>query len=196
MLSSSQQRIAHGLTTLSSGDHQAANGLLEVVYEELRAQAAGFLRRQRLGHTLQPTALVHEAFLKVRMSYGEAIQDQAHFAALCAVTMRSILTDHARRRGSAKRGGEARRITLADVHESPGSPGFDRALDLLDLEAALSELTEKSERQALIVQYRFFGGMTVEEVAHVLEISRTTVEADWRMARAWLNARLGDSEDT
>lgn len=195
MRAPSRDDVTRSLTALTGGDALAADQLLAQVYEELRTLAASYLRQKPQGHTLQPTALVHEAYLKVR-GKGASIRDRSHFAALCAVAMRTILTDHARRRGAEKRGGKARRVTLSDVSAQPEGRGRGRELDVLALDEALTDLSARSERQARVVEYRFFSGMTVDEVADLLELSRTTVEEDWRMARAWLTVRLRERQET
>ena len=158
---------------------------MELVYAELRDLAGRYFQGQRANHTLQPTALVHEAFARVATKTGAHLESRAHFTALCAIAMRNILADHARRRHAAKRGGGQQRTTLAGVGTPAGSE-----VDALDLDAALTELEQRSERQARIIEYRFFSGMSVPDVALVLGVSRSTVESDWRMARAWLTVRL------
>lgn len=171
---------------LAGGDESAAARLMDTVYDELRALAGGYFRQQPGAHTLQPTALVHEAFVRVSERTGAHFESRAHFAALCAVAMRSILTDHARRRGRRKRGGDWNRVALSDV----ATPAGAGAIDALDLDQALTELEGRSARQARVVEYRFFSGLSVDEIAEVLDLSRSTVEEDWRMARAWLMVRL------
>lgn len=166
-------------------DRAYAERLFGMVYAELRRVAAGYLKRERANHTLQPTALVHEAYLKLANQHSAEWKDSAHFAAVAAECMRRILVDHARRKNSLKRGsGQVLQLTLSDA------PGDGPAVDLIELEDALNELATLSERQARIVELRFFGGLTVEEIARVLEVSYATVKADWRVARAWLGSRL------
>lgn len=159
---------------------------MDMVYAELRALAATYFRDQQHANTLQPTALVHETFLKISERTGSQFNDRAHFFAICAVAMRSILADHARRRRAAKRGGDWDRVPLTGI----SSPSGTTEVEALALDEALTELADRSERQARIVEYRFFSGMTVDDIARVLSVSRSTVEADWRMARAWLTVRL------
>lgn len=178
------------LTVLTGGTGASAAALLERVYDELRALAGGYLRRQAQGHTLQPTALVHEAYLRVADRSGSSFEGRAHFSALCAVAMRCILSDHARRRQAAKRGGVHERVGLTDLDV----PGNRPPVDALALDEALTELARRDERQARVVEYRYFGGLTVLEVAEVLGVSRSTVEDDWRMARAWLRVQLKESD--
>ncbi len=177
---------SEAVAVLTGGDVSAAARLMDVVYEELRALAGGYFRDRRGADTLQPTALVHEAFLRVAERTGAEYEDRSHFAAVCAVAMRGILADHARRRRASKRGGDWKRISLTGV----ATPVGGDVIDTLDLDEALTELAECSERQARIVEYRYFSGMTVDEVGRVLGVSRSTVEQDWRMARAWLIVKL------
>ena len=166
-----------------------ADELLPLVYDELRRLARGFLARERPGHTLQPTALVHEAYLRLAKQSRVDWAGRTHFFAVGAKMMRRLLVDHARARGRSKRGGDVRKITLLEGLTPDG--GRDMGLDeLLSLDAALEELARVSERQALIVEQRFFGGLTVEEVAEQLALSKRTVESEWAAARAWLRQRL------
>ena len=171
----------------SDSDRSAAETLLPQIYDELRALAAGFLLSESSGHTLQPTALVHEAYLKVLQQSGVRWKNPGHLRAVSAQAMRRILVDHARGKKTDKRGGGAAAVTL--VSELLGGGGDDGA-DVLAVEAALERLAQRSERQAKIVELRFFGGMTIPETAALLEVSETTVEDDWRFARAWLNREL------
>jgi len=163
--------------------------LASLFYDELRALAAGYLRRERAGHTLQPTALVHEAFLRLVEAENLRDVDRAGFLAMAASAMRRVLVDHARARAAEKRGGDAERITL-DSGLGP-VPGPD--LDVLALDEALARLAALDERQAKVVELRFFGGLAVEEVADVLGVSKRSVEADWTLARVWLRRALAAS---
>lgn len=176
------------LLRLSDGDRSAAEQLLPLVYEELRRQAAVYLRDERAGHTLQPTALVHEAFLKLVDQSRAQWKSRDHFCAVASQAMRRILVDHARRHRAAKRGG-GNRVTLdtMDGH-------FEEEVDLIALDDALHRLSLLSERQGRIIELRFFGGMSVEEAAHVLDVSERTVKGDWRVARAWLQRELAPGE--
>jgi len=178
------------LAALNRGDPAAAEQLLPLVYNQLRALAGGYFRDQP-PQTLEPTALVHEAFVRLIDGSGKGWADENHFLAVAALAMRQILSDHARRRRAAKRGGGWGRVTLGAA--AGGAPS--REVDLADLDDALTALAELDERHARIVQMRFLGGMTTEQVASVLGVSRTTVDNDWRVARAWLNARLGETSD-
>jgi len=171
----------------AQGETTALANLSAVVYAELRNLAAAYLRRERIGHSLQPTALVHEAFLKLIDADSLKANDQKHFFALAATMMRRVLVEHARTRNAAKRGGGAGggdRITLTGI----AAPDAD--IEVVALDEALTKLAAFDERQAKIVELRFFGGLTVDEVAESLGISKRTVEGDWTLARAWLLREL------
>ncbi len=183
----SEGKVTRILNDLAGGDEQAAAQLLPVVYDELRALAGSFFARQTPGHTLQPTALVHEAFLKLAGSDLEW-ESRAHFFAIAARAMRQVLMNHARDKAAAKRGGDWRRITLDDAVTPFGSATPE--IDLLALDEALEKLGGLSERQARVIELRFFGGLTIAETAHVLGSGTTTVEDDWHMAKAWLGREL------
>jgi RNA polymerase sigma-70 factor (ECF subfamily) len=167
---------------------QQQERLLELVYAELRATARGLMSRERIEHTLQPTALVHEAWLKIINQERVQWQDRAHFLGIAARCMRQVLVDHARAHGAAKRGGEFRRVTL-DEGVLAGGP---QDLQLLDLDDCLTRLAELDPRAAQVAEIRIFGGATVAEIAHNLQISKRTVDGDWSMARLWLTRELGD----
>jgi RNA polymerase sigma factor (TIGR02999 family) len=168
------------------GDKVAGDALFDAVYAELRMCAARYLGRERRGHTLQPTALVHEAYLRLANQAGVDWQGRAHFVALAASMMRRILVDHARARGADKRGGDWERISvdLAEL-EDAHAPA-----DLLALDAAVEELGAIDPYQAKLVDLRFFGGLSIEETATVLDSSPATVKREWALARAWLFRRL------
>jgi RNA polymerase sigma-70 factor, ECF subfamily len=166
-----------------SGDGHAASLLLPIIYDELRRLAASYFRPGSASATLQPTALVHEAYLKLVDHATLTVNDRAHFFRLAAKTMRHVLIDHARARNAAKRGGGQKVESLAGDFPDSGTLG---RIDLLALDEALMRLAELDERQAAIVELRFFAGFSVEETAAALEISPRTVEMDWRMAKAWL----------
>jgi RNA polymerase sigma factor (TIGR02999 family) len=165
------------------GDVQARDDLIPVVYAELRRRAAAYLRRERSGHTLRPTDLVHEAYLRL-CAQDTGFKNRGQFFGVASRLMRRILIDHARARGAAKRGG-ALRVTLADDLAAAAPPP-----DLLDLDTALTELSSLDERQGQLVELRFFGGLTLEEAAQVLGVSLGTAKVEWAHAKAWLLARL------
>ena len=179
------------LVSARQGDQEAAEELLPLVYQELRGLAGRYLRGQRPGHTLQPTALVHEAYLRLIRQKDAGPADRSHFVGLAARAMRSILVDHARARMTAKRGGGQQRVPLDDAVSLFES----RSADLLTVDEALKQLAEFDERQSRIVELRFFGGLTTDEAADVLGTSTRTVEREWRMARAWLRRQV-QPEDT
>ena len=178
------------LADLERGDRSAAAKLLPLVYDQLRAVADSFFRRQPANHTLQPTALVHEAYLRLVHQTDEKWKSRAHFFAVAAKAMRQILINHAEKRGAAKRGGDRQKLTLNEEL----TPAPQREVDLLVLDEALTKLSALSERMGRVVELRFFGGLTVEEVAHVLEVSKRTVEGDWETARAWLSRKLSEAD--
>ncbi len=178
------------LTQASAGDSGAAETLMTVVYDEFRRIAAGQLRRESSGHTLQPTALVHEAYLKLIDQNRVNWQGRTHFLAVGAETMRRILVDHARRRDRTKRGGGRIRVQM----DENLNVSTQRDEDVLAMDEALVKLAELDPRQARIVELRFFAGMTTEEVAECLGISRATVDRQWRSARAWLRMQLSTDD--
>jgi RNA polymerase sigma-70 factor (ECF subfamily) len=173
------------LRELRAGDQDSAAKLITAVYGELRNVAVRSMRRERVGHTLQPTALVHEAFLRLVGGNGVEWRDRAHFFGVAARLMREILVDYARKHGAAKRGGGVK-ITLDDgllIAE-------DRLDTILAMDQAISRLQELDHRQGRIVELRFFAGLSVEEIAEVMEISPPTVKREWRSAKAWLHQEL------
>jgi len=174
------------LYRVRTGDAAASANLMDVVYEPLRALAGSYFRSQPANHTLQPTALVHEVFLRVVDQKDAVWKDRAHFLAVCAKAMRGILVDHARSKGALKRGGERERVPL----DSSLALSEHDEVDLLDLEEHLALLATLNERQARLVECRCFSGMTIPEVAEALGVSPRTADEDWAMARAWLSARL------
>ncbi|UCE58734.1 MAG: sigma-70 family RNA polymerase sigma factor [Phycisphaerales bacterium] len=180
------------LSELARGDESAAARLLPLVYQELRALAHSYFESERSDHTLEPTALVHEAFVRLVDQARVEWRNRAHFFAVAATAMRRILTDHARKHRAAKRGGNQQRVPLTNVPTPSGAS----LVDLVDLDDALERLSTLDERQYRIVELRFFGGLPVEQVAEFLEVSKTTVENDWRMARAWLSAELRKADIT
>jgi RNA polymerase sigma factor (TIGR02999 family) len=186
----SRGEVTRLIEQLAAGDGKAKENLINVAYGELRDLAGRLMRRERPDHTLQPTALVHEAALRVLQT--DAIQQFAGrgaFFVAMATAMRRVLIDHARRRRAERRQGDRQRVPLDDVLE-----GIEEShrLDLLDLDAALAELEQLNPRQEAVVVQRFFGGFTLQEISEHLGASLSTVEKDWRLARAWLRHRLGD----
>ena len=170
---------------------QSVNSLLPDVYQELRRLAANYLRRERPGQTLQPTALVHEAYLRLLKDKPDRWQNRAHFCAIAAHSMRQILIERARARGAQKRGGARQRITL----DERLLPGGEQSIDLLALDEALERLAAIDPEQARLVELRFFGGLTVEETAAAMDISPATVKRHWTIASAWLARELeGNSQ--
>ncbi len=168
------------------GDKAALDQLLPIVYDELRRQAARYLRRERVGHTLQTTALIHEAYLRLVDQRNVQWQNRAQFFGIAAQLMRRILVDHARTKKRAKRGGSDIRVSLADAEGSVKA----QELDVVALSEALDRLEQIDEQQSKIVELRFFSGLTVEETASVLDISPATVKRDWSMAKAWLHREI------
>jgi RNA polymerase sigma factor (TIGR02999 family) len=186
MTSDDRGRITESLLRVSRGGASAGE-LVPLVYEQLHALADRWFRSQPKGATLQPTALVHEAFLRLVDPSNTGFNDRAHFCAAAAVAMRRILIDRARRRGTARRGYGWNRVELDAGSEPASANGIE---DLLALDEALVRLAGLNERHARVVEMRFFGGLTVEEVAAALGVTTRTVELDWRAARAWLKAEL------
>lgn len=183
-----QQSVSEILAGFAVGDRGAIEALLPRVYSELRRLAAVHLRADRQGHTLQPTALVHEAYIRLADGAGAGVTGKLHFFRLASKLMRQILVDHARAHDAQKRGGNAQRITLDGLEGGPG----ERPLELLALEEALGRLEKLSPRKAQLVELRFYGGLSEEQAAGALSISRTQASREWRMARAWLADELAD----
>jgi RNA polymerase sigma factor (TIGR02999 family) len=172
-----------------AGDRAAGERLLPEVYAELRRCAARAMRRESAEHTLQATALVHEAYLRLVDQRRVQWQNRAHFFGIAAQVMRRILVDHARARHAAKRGGGATQLTLGDGDAA--APAADGALDLLALHDALERLAGLDPEQARLVELRYFGGLSIEETAEALDVSPATVKREWALARAWLRRELG-----
>jgi RNA polymerase sigma factor (TIGR02999 family) len=168
------------------GDSSARDRLVPLVYDELHRRAIAYLRRERRDHTLQPTALVNEVYLRLVNQRRAAWQNRAQFLAVAAQMMRRILVDHARGGRMAKRSGRWLRVTLSEGIAGTGAPDAE----LLDLDAALTRLSEFDPRKSQIAELRFFGGLSLEEIGHVLGLSVATVERDWQAARAWLYAAV------
>ena len=190
MKSSRSSRVTQLLEKFEPGDRPAGKQLFAEVYAELRTLAARYLRRERKSHTLQPTALVHEAYLKLVGHTRVDWHGQGHFLGIAAQAMREILVDHARRHRAAKRGGNRHRIALDDNAVTESS----REVDLLALEAALTKLAKLDPRQAKMIELRFFGGLAIAEVAKVMGMSKRSVEREWTMVRAWLRRELSGSD--
>jgi RNA polymerase sigma factor (TIGR02999 family) len=179
--------ISQLLTKWSSGDESALEGLIPLVYDELRRLAKNYLRKERPGHTLQPTALVNEAYLRLADQKSMKWQNRAQFYGIAAQLMRRILVDHARLKHAEKRGGaEQQKLSITTADEMAAMPD----LDVLALHEALEELGAIDPQQARIVELKFFGGLSIEEIAEVLRVGHATVERDWKMARAWLRRQL------
>jgi RNA polymerase sigma factor (TIGR02999 family) len=181
----SSESVSDLLARWRSGDREALQALIPIVYNELHALAHHYLRAERPGHTLQSTALVHEVYLRLMGQNPAATQDRAHFVAVAARLMRQILVDYARARRAAKRGPECQ-VELSETLDLPQN----RPLDFVALDDALNELSRRDEQQVRIVELRFFGGLTVEETAEVVRISPATVKRDWTVARAWLTREV------
>ncbi|MGH9768946.1 MAG: sigma-70 family RNA polymerase sigma factor [Blastocatellia bacterium] len=186
MAQPSVQEITRLLVAWGQGDQTALERLMPLVYEELRRLARRHMNRQRPGHTLQTTALVNEAYLRLIDSSQVQWQNRAHFFAVSAQLMRRILVDFARSRKSLKRGAEARQVTLDDSLDISS----ERGADLIALDDALNTLGVMNPRQCQIVELRYFGGLSEEEIAEALKISPRTVRRDWSLARAWLYREL------
>ncbi len=184
------------LSSLAKGDRPAQDRLLELVYEELRRMAGSALRKERADHTLQATALVNEAWMKLVDQENVDWQGRGHFLAVASMAMRRVLVDHARTKKRLKRGGGMQREELHSAIEDLQG-GLDQRLDILDLHEGLEALAEHSERAAKVVELRFFGGVSESQAAEILGVSRPTVTRDWRAAHAWLTqwmSREGDDE--
>jgi RNA polymerase sigma-70 factor, ECF subfamily len=179
------------LDRLRAGDADAGRELLPILYDELRQIAARQFKGQRADHTLQPTVLVHEAFLRLVGKPATAFADRAHFFAVAATAMRQILVNHARASNTQKRGGGGKAVGLEhDVADSGEAAGSSGQIDVLALHEALEKLANIDERKHRIIELRFFAGLTVDEIAQAMGLSKTTIESEWRAARAWLNMTL------
>ena len=178
------------LQKLADGDQKAPEVLLPLVYEELKKLASGYMRNEREGHTLQTTALVHEAYIRLVDWKNTDWQNRAHFFAVAAQMMRKILIDYARKHRSEKRGSGQTKIALDDALIYAG----ESDLDLFALDEALTQLEELDPRQCRIIELRFFGGLTIDETSEVLKLSATTITDEWTMARMWLYSRLKDKQ--
>jgi RNA polymerase sigma factor (TIGR02999 family) len=190
MSTASPNEVTQLLLDWSNGDKAALDKLMPVVYQELRRLARHYMRGERPGHTLQTTALVNEAYMRLVDYKRMRWQDRAHFFAAAAQVMRRILIDHARSHLYQKRGGGARKVSLDQAAELSA----ERASDLIAVDAALAELAELDPRKSQIVELRFFGGLSVEETAEVLGVSPPTVQREWRKAKAWLHRAIEAGE--
>lgn len=177
----------------SAGDRSAGEQLLSAVYAELHRQAARAMRRESADHTLQTTALVHEAYLRLIDQRRVEWRNRAHFFGVAAHLMRRILVDHARRRRAGKRGSGQRQVSLDDVHSVRGASSEASRLDVLVFDDALDRLAALDESQSRIVELRYFGGLNIEETAEALDVSPATVKREWAIARAWLRRELAPS---
>ncbi len=178
------------LSAWQKGDPAASERLLPLVYGELRRMAKRYMGRQQPGQTFQTTALIHEAYLRLVGQPNKRWENRSHFFAVSSQAMRHVLVDYARARQSAKRGGGARAVSLDEA----AVVSVDRAAELIALDDALEELKALHPRQCRVVECRYFGGLTVEETAEVLEVSPETIMRDWKMAKAWLHRALSDGE--
>jgi RNA polymerase sigma factor (TIGR02999 family) len=184
--------ITEYLHAWEHGDDGALETLLPMVYAELRAIAARHLGSERSGHTLQPTALANEVYLRLRRLHDVRWHNRTHFFAIASRMMRRLLVDHARARTAVKRGADAPRVELVEGLNDALAPAMD-SLELIDLDRALNDLAAAEPRLARLVEVRFFGGLTIEEAASVLGCSPRTAKRDWVFARAWLLRRLGNA---
>lgn len=191
MPTSSPGEVTGLLRAWSDGDERALERLLPLVEAELRRLARTYMARERRGHTLQTTALVNEAFMRLIDASRVSWQDRAHFLGISARLMRRVLVDHARSRGYYKRGGGAQKVSLDEAMAV--TPALD--FNLLDLDRALEGLAAVDERKTRVIELRFFGGLTVEETAEVLHVSTDTVKRDWRLAKLWLLREMEGSGD-
>jgi RNA polymerase sigma-70 factor, ECF subfamily len=190
MENDSSHQITLLLIDWSKGDEYALEQLVPLVYEELRQMARNYMRRQPSGHTFQTTELIHEAYLKIVVGKEKQWQNRAHFFGVAAKAMRHILTDYARSKSRGKRGGWQDRITFVEDM----AVSSRRSEEIVALDEALNQLAALDERKVRVVEMKFFGGLTVEEIAGVLRISPVTVNRDWQFARTWLLRELGRAE--
>lgn len=191
MQTPSPSEVTRLLKDWGNGDSAALDQLIPIVYAELRTIAARYLRRERQDHTLQPTALVNEAYLRLIDQKQVEWQNRAHFVGVAAQMMRRILVDHARSHNRAKRGGGAPKVSLDEAV----AISEDRANDLVELDEALTALAVFDERKSRVVEMKYFGGLSVEETAEVLKVSVITVARDWKLAKAWLYTTIKDNAE-
>ncbi len=186
-MSQPSNNVTQLLREWNSGSNEALDKLLPIIYEELRARAARYLRRERPGHTLQTTALVHEAYLRLAGAQDLPWQNRTHFFAIAATVMRRILVEHARKKAASKRGGAGIMLTL---DESLTVTDRAEGVDVIAVDQALDRLAAVDAQQARVVELRFFSGLSVEETAEALGVSPRTVKRDWAVAKAWLHREL------
>jgi RNA polymerase sigma factor (TIGR02999 family) len=189
-MTSSPKEVTQLLVAWSEGDPAALDRLMPLVYAELRRMARRHMRQERPGHTLQTTALVHEAYLRLVNQERARWKDRTHFFAIAAQLMRRILVDHVRKRHNPKRGGDATRLSL----EQAATVSRERAAEVVALDDALKSLAAVDERKSRVVELRFFGGMSIEETAHVLGVSPGTVMREWTLAKAWLQREVRSAQ--
>ena|SRR3984893_15901029 len=189
-MASDQENVTRLLLEWSDGNQQALEEMLPLIYDELRHLAHNFLYRERPGHTLQTTALVHEAYLRLIDQRDARWQNRAHFFAIAAQAMRRILIDSARKHVAEKRGGGGEKLSLTEV----ASIFLEPDANLLALDEALNALAEIDPQQSRIIELRYFGGLTIEETAEVMKLSPATIKREWAMARAWLHQTLTGGE--
>jgi len=187
---SSSQPVSALLAQWQAGDEEALGALLPIVYDELRRLAHRYLQKERPGHTLQSTALVHEAYLRLIKQGEKEFENRAHFFAICAQLMRQILVEHARSQRAAKRD-FGRRLTLDDA----ANAAKIRSVDLIALDDALTDLAKLDQKQSRIVELRYFGGLSIEETSQVLGVSPATIKREWATARAWLHHEMSRTEE-
>jgi RNA polymerase sigma factor (TIGR02999 family) len=185
VLEISSQPVSALVAQWKAGDEEALHALLPIVYNELRRLAHRYLQKERPGHTLQSTALVHEAYLRLIKQGGQEFENRPHFLAICAQLMRQILVEHARSQHAAKRAG-GRRLTL----DAAMAVAKTRSVDLVRLDDALTDLAKVDPHQSRIVELRFFAGLSIEETSQVLGVSPATVKREWSTARVWLHHEL------
>ena len=186
MASPARAEITRLLREYSSSDPTTAERLFEAIYPELRKLARALMRRERDGHTMQPTELAHDAYLKLVDQTAALARDRSHFLGIAARAMRQILVDHARRRSALKRGAVLERVTFDEML----GHGARQDVELIALDQALTRLAAKDARAARVVELRLFGGLTIEEIAETLDISKRTVDGDWALARLWIARAL------
>ena len=194
MANDSPDDVTRLLLAWNDGDPLAAETLMPIIYGRLRAMAYEYMRRERGGHTLQPTALVHEAYLRLVDKTSVQWQGRAHFYHLAARAMRRILVDHARARLTQRRGGRQERVPLEAAEAVAQSDGTPEP-DLIALDAALARLAQGYPRPGQIVELRFFGGLEIQAIAEILQVSERTVKRDWQFAKLWLHREIGDALD-